>query len=181
MTWQAASRNSSTLTRCTGFSLACPVSQPMRNQPAGMRTSAGTYSSARDRERSKVGSVGSMVSTRPQRADDVFDLILLEKADAGNAGCSSIQTRFGILYCDAAESKNWDLRPADFAQGGEARRWRSGSAFFFEHRSEDGEVGFVGLGAEDISGRVAGGGHQGVVSGGVAGGRGVFRCHKEYE
>src|SRR5260370_36070759 len=121
MTWQAASRNSSTLTRCTGFSLACPVSQPMRNHPAGIRASTGTYSSARDRERSKVGSVGSMVSKRPERADDVFDLILLEQADAGNAGCSSIQTRFGILYCDPAASKNCDLRPADFAHGAQAR------------------------------------------------------------
>src|SRR6266478_2154600 len=119
----------------------------MRNHPPGTRTSAGTYSSARDRERSKVGSVGSMVSKRPQRADDAFDLILLEQADAGNAGCSSIQTRFGILYSDAAESKDRDLRPAGFAQGGEARRWRSGSACFFEYRSEYDEVGFVGLGA----------------------------------
>jgi len=40
VTWRVASRNSSTQTRCTGFSLSCPVSQPMRNHPAGMRTSA---------------------------------------------------------------------------------------------------------------------------------------------
>ncbi len=106
-----------------------------------------------------------MASKRPQRADDIFDFILLEQADAADAGCSSIQTRCGVLYRDAAESKDRDLRPASFAQGGKARRWRPGSAFFFEYRSEDGEVSFLRFGAEDICDRVAGSGHQEVVSG----------------
>ena len=63
-----------------------------------------------------------MVSERPQRADDVFDFILLEQADSGNAGCSSVQARCDILYRDTAESKDRDLRPASFPQGGEAGR-----------------------------------------------------------
>ena len=57
VTWRAASRNSSTQTRCTGFSLSCPVLQPIGNHPAGMRTSAGTQSCscARERESNSAG------------------------------------------------------------------------------------------------------------------------------
>ena len=82
-----------------------------------------------------------MVSERPQHRDDVFDFILLEQADAGDAGCSSVQARCGILCGYAAESKYRDLRPAGFAQGGEARGLRSESVSFLKHRSEDDEVG----------------------------------------
>jgi hypothetical protein len=37
-----------------------------------------------------VDGVGSMVSERPQRQDDVFDSILLEQADGGDAGGSGV-------------------------------------------------------------------------------------------
>src|SRR5208282_6357312 len=167
VTWRAASRNSLTQTRCTGFSLSCPESQPMRNHPAGMRTSAGMYSfsCARDRESSSAGSVGSMVSHRPQRADDVLDLILLEQADAGDAGRSRFQAQRGVLHRDAAESQNGDLRPAGFTQGGDAGGWRCRSASFSEYRSEDREIGVLRFGSESLGGSVAGNGHEKVVSG----------------
>jgi hypothetical protein len=45
-----------------------------------------------------------MVSERPQRADDVFDFILLEQADGGDASRSSVQARRGVFYVNAAES-----------------------------------------------------------------------------
>src|ERR1019366_3200382 len=141
------------------------MSQPMRNHPAGMRTSAGTYSSARDRESSSVGSVGSMVSERPQRADDVFDFILLEQADGGDAGRSSFQARCGVFYGDAAESEDGDLRPAGFPQGVEAGGVGSGSVSLSEYRSENDEVDGLALGANHILVRVAGGGHEKRVSG----------------
>jgi len=106
-----------------------------------------------------------MVSERPQRADDVFDFILLEQADACDTGRSSFQARCGIVYRDAAESKNSDFRPAGFLQGGEASGGRSGAASFSEYRSEDGEVSFLTFGAEHIGDSVAGGSNQEVVSG----------------
>src|SRR5208282_831421 len=137
VTWHAASRNSSIQTGCTGLSLSWPVSQPMKNHPAGMRTSAGMYSSARAR---KSGCVSSMVSERPQRADGVFD-------------------------GDAAESEDGDLRPARFSQGGQPGGLRPGNARFPEHRSENGEVGFLGRSAKNIGGSVARSGHEKVVSG----------------
>ena len=103
-----------------------------------------------------------MVSERPQRADDVFDFILLEQTDGCNAGRSGAQARGGVVCVNAAESEYGNLRLADFAQGGDARCLR---VFFFKHRSEDGEVGGLRFGAEDIGGGVAGGGHEKVVSG----------------
>src|SRR6267378_5543694 len=165
----------------------------MRKLPAGMRTSTNPellrpqaaaelalgmdgrgrpspHELARDRESccaGSVGAVGSMVSERLQRAGDVFDCILLEQADGGDAGRSSVQARCGVFYVNAAESEDRDLRPAGFVQGGEARRLRVVllKHLFLKHRSEDGEVGGLGFGAEDFGGSVAGGGHEKVVSG----------------
>jgi len=105
-----------------------------------------------------------MVSERPQRADDVLNLILLEQADAGDSGCSRMQAGCGIVYGDTAESKDSDFRPAGFLQGGEASGRHSGGASFSEYRCEYGEVGFSGFDAQDIGGSVAGGGNQEVVS-----------------
>ena len=80
-----------------------------------MRTSAGTYSSlALARAAHARCSVGSMVSERPQRADDVFDFILLKQADAGDASRSRFQARCGVLHGDAAESDDGNICPAGF-------------------------------------------------------------------
>src|SRR6266404_9452036 len=108
-----------------------------------------------------------MVSSRPQRAGDVFDCILLEQADGGDAGRSSVQTRRGVFQVNAAKSEDGDFRTAGFVQGGEARRLRVAllKQLFLKHRSEDGEVGGLGFGAEDFGGSVAGGGHEKVVGG----------------
>src|SRR6202790_3094290 len=86
-----------------------------------------------DRENScfvSVGAVGSMVSERPQRAGDVFDFILLEQTDGGDAGRSSVQARRGVFQVNAAESEDGDLRPAGLAQGGESGGGRSGRTPF---------------------------------------------------
>jgi len=53
-------------------------------------------------------------SERPQSADDVFDSILLEQADAGDASCSGKQARLGIFQVDAAESEDGNFRLAGF-------------------------------------------------------------------
>ena len=68
------------------------------------------------------------------------------------AGRSSFQARCGVFHRDATESEDGDLRPAGFPQGGEAGGVRSGSASFSEYRSEDGEVGGLRFGANDIVG-----------------------------
>src|SRR5207302_2597732 len=47
VTWQDARQNPSTQTRCTGRSLSCPVSEPIQNQPSGMRTRSGARGSTR--------------------------------------------------------------------------------------------------------------------------------------
>src|ERR1035437_3304596 len=135
----------------------------MRNHPAGMRTSAGRYSSSLDRESSSA----SMGSKRPQCADDIFDSILLKQADGGDPGCSGGKARRCVLQVDAAQSEHRDLRPAGFAQGGEARGLGSRRLSLSEYRSENGKVGGLRFGAEDIGGGGAGGG-----GGGGAGDRG---------
>jgi hypothetical protein len=76
-----------------------------------------------------------------------------------------LQTRCSVFQGDATESKDWDFRVAGLAQGIEARGWRSGSASFSEYRSEDDEVGFLRLGAQDIGSRVTGGGNEKVAGG----------------
>src|ERR1035437_9585986 len=166
-----ASRNATTQTRCTGFSLSCPVSQPMRNHPAGMRTSAGRDSWSLDRDRESRSA--SMVSERPQRADDIFDSILLEQADTGDPGCSGGKARRCVLQVDAAQSEHRDRRPPGFAQGGEAGGVGSRRLSLSEYRSENGKVGGLRFGAGDIGGgggRGAGGGGGGRGGGGGGGG-----------
>jgi len=102
---------------------------------------------------------------RPQRADDIFDFILLEQANTGDAGRSSFQARCSVFYRDATKGEDRDLCLAGFPQSSKAGRGSSGGASFSEYRSEDGEVGFFRFGAQDIGGSVAGGGDQEVVSG----------------
>ena len=96
-----------------------------------------------------------MVSECPQRADDIFDSILLKQANTGDAGRSSAKARCCVLHVDAAQSQDWDLRPAGFAQGGEAGGLGSRRLSLSEYRSENGEVNCLRFGAEDLSGSVA--------------------------
>ena len=56
------------------------------------------------------GAVGSMASKRSQRANNVFDIILLEEANSGDARGSSLQARRGILERYAAEREHGNLR-----------------------------------------------------------------------
>ena len=88
-----------------------------------------------------------MESQGAQRADDVFDFILLEEADGGDSGGAGLQTGCGVAERHAAERKHGDFRGAGVAQGSEAG-W--GCAFLFEYGSEDGEVGVFGFGANDV-------------------------------
>src|ERR1700678_4443243 len=120
----------------------------MRNHPAGMETSGGTGSCAcaPDGEDDVIGGVGSMALERPQFADDVFDCILLEYADAGDAGCSGVQARRGVFQRDSAESEHGDVCAAVLLQNGSADRLRSWSIVFFKYRSADRKVGQAGLG-----------------------------------
>jgi hypothetical protein len=106
-----------------------------------------------------------MVSQRPQPADDVFDFMLLEQADAGNASRSRFQARRGVLYRDPAEGDDGDPCLAGFTQGGDAGGLRSGSTALSEDRGKDSEVGAFGLGTHHILFRVAGRSHEKVVGG----------------
>src|ERR1035437_2545145 len=165
----------------------------MKNHPSGMRTSAGPevlsslaaaelalgmdgrgrpspHKQVLGREKRSAASMGS---ERPQCADDIFDSILLEQADAGAPGCSGGKARRCVLQVDAAQSEHRDLRPAGFAQGGEAGGVGSRGLSLFEYRSENGEVGGLRFGAGDIGGgggRGAGGGGGGRGGGGGGGG-----------
>ncbi len=111
------------------------------------------------------------MSEHSQRADYVFNFILLKQADARNASRSRLQTRCGVFHGDATKGKNGDIRLASFPQGGKAGRRRCGCTSFSEYRSEDNEVGFLRLGAQDISDGVAGGGNEKMVLGQWAVGR----------
>jgi hypothetical protein len=106
-----------------------------------------------------------MGSERAQRANDFLDFIFLKQADARNTDCSSLHTGCGVFYRNATESEDGNFCPAGFPQGSKARRSRSGRASFPEYGSKDDEVSFLGLGAQNIGGRVTGGGHEKVVSG----------------
>jgi hypothetical protein len=108
-----------------------------------------------------------MGSKRPQCADDIFDSILLKQADGGDPGCSGGKARRCVLQVDAAQSEHRDLRPAGFAQGGEARGLGSRRLSLSEYRSENGKVGGLRFGAEDIGGSVAGGGEERAASYGL--------------
>src|ERR1700674_4419974 len=147
---------------------------PAASLRAGSRGRPSPHELAWDRENScfdSVGAVGSMVLERPQRADDVFDFILLEQADGGDAGRSSVQARRGVSQVNAAESENGDLRPAGFAQGGEAGGRSSGSNPFSEYWSKNGEVSTLGLHANHVLVRVAGDGNQELADNQWRGGR----------
>ena len=120
-----------------------------------------------------------MGSERAQGTDYVFDFILLEQANAGNTSRSSVQARCGVFDGDAAESEDGDLRPARFSQGGQPGGLRPGNARFPEHRSENGEVGFLGRSAKNIGGSVARSGHEKVVSGQWQVGRN-FQCRAHF-
>src|SRR5258708_30082417 len=118
---------------------------------AGSRGRPSPHELAWDRENScfdSVGAVGSMVLERPQRADDVFDFMLLEQADGGDAGRSSAQARRGVFQVNAAESENGDLRPAGFAQDGEAGGGRFRSNPFSAYLGQESGVGGLRLGAQ---------------------------------
>lgn len=104
------------------------------------------------------------MSERPQRTDDVFDFILLKQTDASDAGRSGVQTCSGVSQVDAAESEDGNVGLAGFPQGSEASRVYFESVTFSKDRGKDDKVGFVGFGAEDIGDRVAGGGHEKMVS-----------------
>src|ERR1017187_6537583 len=101
-----------------------------------------------------------MVSERPQRADDIFNFILLKQADAGNASRSSVQARCGIFDGDATERKERNFSAAGIMQGGEARGLRSGRTALAEYRSEHGEVCSLGIGALHVLVGMAGGGYE---------------------
>ncbi len=96
-----------------------------------------------------------MRSKRPQRADDIFDFILLKQSDACDTGRSSFEARDRVVRSDAAKSEDWNLRAARFSQGGEASGFRCGRAVLSEHRSEDDEVSFLRLSAQDVVDNVA--------------------------
>lgn len=92
-----------------------------------------------------------MVSGRPQRLDNVFDFILLEQANASNAGRSRFQACGGVFDRNAAEGENADLRAAGASQGIDASGLHSRRIAFSEHFSEhwrkNGEIDGLGLGA----------------------------------
>jgi hypothetical protein len=97
-----------------------------------------------------------MVLERPQRADDVFDFILLKQTDSGDAGGSHLEAGSGIVEIDATEREDRDIALASFPQCGEARGFSPGTISFLEHRSEDGEVSTLRLGTKDLCLSVAG-------------------------
>src|SRR5260221_6134021 len=85
---------------------------------AGSRGRPSPHELGRDWESSgagSVGTVGSMVSERPQLADDVFDSILLEQTDGGDAGCSSVEARGGGFQVNTPKRQNREVCPAGIA------------------------------------------------------------------
>jgi len=100
-----------------------------------------------------------MGSECAQRAGDFFDFILLKQTDGGDASGSGFQAGCSVLHGDTAESEDRDLRPASFAQSGEASGGRSDSASFSEDWSEDREIYALRCGAQSLGSRVAGRGH----------------------
>lgn len=117
------------------------------------------------------------MSERPQRADYVFNFILLKQTDTCDARRSRLQTRCSVFHGDTTQSEDWDLGLARFPQGGKAGRWRFDRASFSEDWSEDNEVGFPGLRTQHIGGRVAGGRNEKVAGGRLAGGELHNRTH----
>jgi hypothetical protein len=83
-----------------------------------------------------------------QRAHDCGDVIFLEEADGGDAGCSGAQAGFGVLQSYPSECENRDFGAAGLAESVEAGGSSSGCVPFFEQGSEDGESGAIcgGLG-----------------------------------
>ena len=87
---------------------------------------------------------------RPQRANDIFDFILLKQAYAGDASRSYIQARCCILHRDAAESKYRNLSLACLSQRSDSCGHGLASAAFSEHWREDSEVDSFGLRASHV-------------------------------
>lgn len=91
-------------------------------------------------ESNEIGCDGSMALESAQCADHVLDFILLKQADARDPRRSSFHARSCILYRDATESKNGNLRLTRFSQRGKASGRRSWRGYFFEYRSENGKI-----------------------------------------
>ena len=65
-----------------------------------------------------------------QRAHDCGDVIFLEEADGGDAGCSGAQAGFGVLQSYSSECENRDFRAAGLAESVEAGGMAPGASFF---------------------------------------------------
>ena len=94
---------------------------------------------------------------RPQRADDIFDFILLKETNAGNARGSGGEAGSGILQRHAAQSEDGNLCWRRPRAGQEALGCISrASLFLFEDGRKDDKVGAFGFGADNVGGRVTG-------------------------
>jgi hypothetical protein len=96
-----------------------------------------------------------------QPADDCGDVVFLEEADGGDAGCSGLQAGFGILQSDPSEGEDGDFGATGLAESVEAFRAGSGGIFFFEDGGEEGHVRAAGCGLDDFFWGVTGDGDPG--------------------
>jgi len=92
--------------------------------------------------------------------DDFGEVVFLEEADGGDAGCAGAETGFSVQQSDASQGEHWDIGTAGLAESFEAGRNGSGRVFFFEDGSEDGQVCTVGGGLNYFFRRVTGDGDQ---------------------
>lgn len=91
-----------------------------------------------------------------QAASDFGDVVVLKEADGGDSGGSGCETGGGIVECDSPEGEDADGVLAGLMKFVEPGGWSAGTVLFFEHGSEEGEVGAALGGLVDLFGAVAG-------------------------
>jgi len=88
----------------------------------------------------------------PQAPHHFRHIVLLEKADRGNACRTRIKAGTSVLERNAAQGKNWDLVSASFTQSIEAGRARLRGIVLFEDRGEYSDVRPFALGTSHVGG-----------------------------
>jgi hypothetical protein len=86
----------------------------------------------------------------PQLPHNLSDVVLLKKANRGNASRARIKASASVLKRNATQCKNGDLLPASITQSVKAGRIGLRCILLFENWREHSHVSLLGSGASNV-------------------------------